>query len=467
MKSLLNLFRWQSMIKSDKIIGEIPSNKAIYMRTFNIAWPSAVESVLIALIVAVDMMMVGNLGAEAISAVGITTQPKFFILATIIALNTGIVVLVSRRKGQNDENSANNYLRQAVVLSIMFSFVLSLTGAIFAKPFLLFSGANNDYIDLAVSYFRIIMFGNFFYSVALTFTAAQRGAGNTRVSMTTNIAANLFNLVFNALLINGLFFFPKMGVNGAAVATVIGNLVAFMIALYSITRKGKFLYLDMKKFKGFDMQTLNDIKRISFSSLIEQFFIRFGFLMYSKSVAGLGTVDFAAHLVCMQMMSISFSFGDGLSIANTSLVGQNLGAKRPDMALIHAKISQRLGFSIAVFLSLFITFFRVELVSLFTNDVAVIAATSLPMILISVTVLFQIPQVIVVGSLRGAGDVKFVAMLMLISVSIIRPGLAWLLCYPFELGLVGAWIALLLDQITRNGLSAIRFRQAKWLHIKV
>ena len=111
MDAILNFFRWQGMIKPAQIRGEIPSNKAIYKRTYQIAWPSAVESVLIALIGAVDLMMVGNLGSASIAAVGITNQPKFLVLATILALNTGVTVLVSRRKGAGKQEEANTYLR--------------------------------------------------------------------------------------------------------------------------------------------------------------------------------------------------------------------------------------------------------------------------------------------------------------------------------------------------------------------
>ena len=125
MDAILNFFRWQGMIKPAQIRGEIPSNKAIYKRTYQIAWPSAVESVLIALIGAVDLMMVGNLGSASIAAVGITNQPKFLVLATILALNTGVTVLVSRRKGAGRQEEANTYLRQALLLSVGFSFLLS------------------------------------------------------------------------------------------------------------------------------------------------------------------------------------------------------------------------------------------------------------------------------------------------------------------------------------------------------
>lgn len=464
---LMNAFRWQSMIKPEMIQGEIPSNKTIYKRAFEIAWPSTIESILVALIGSVDLMMVGNLGKEAISAVGITTQPKFIILATIIALNIGVTVLVSRRKGAKDQHAGNKILHHAFSLSILLSFILSMLGAVFAREFMQLAGATEDYIDLAVTYFRIIMFGNFFNCTALTITAAQRGAGNTKISMKTNLSANIVNLIFNALLINGLFFFPELGVKGAAIATSIGNVVGFMVALYSITRKGKFLELKLNHLFHFEKQYLKEIFNISKSSFIEQIFLRIGFFSYVKAVAGLGTVAFSAHQAVMSIMSISFSVGDGLSVANTSLVGQSLGAKRKDMAIIYGKVSQRIGLVMALFTSLMITLFRSQIMSLFASEPEVILAGEVPLMILSVAVIFQITQVITIGSLRGAGDVKFVAGIMLISVTIIRPSLTWILCYPFNLGLNGAWLSILLDQFTRYFISHHRFKQAKWIGIEV
>lgn len=461
------LFPVHKMLKKEDIIGDIPASREVVKKTFDIAWPSALESVFIALIGAVDMMMVGNLGKEAISAVGIVTQPKFIVLAPILALNISVNVLVARRKGQKDKESANLYLRQALLISTLVAFVLSLTAGIFSKELLLFAGANDDYLHLAIPYFRYILIGNFFYSVGLTMTAAQRGAGNTKISMKTNLAANVVNLFFNAMLINGLFFFPRLEVTGAAIATMIGNIVSFCMALYSVTRKGGFLELSLKDKWSVDLPAMNDIFIISKSSLIEQIFLRIGFFTYSKAVASLGTVDFSAHQVCMNIMHISFAIGDGLQIACTSLVGQSLGAKRPDMAMIYGKVSQRIGIMMAIMTGLVITGLRSELLSFFTSDADVILAGSIPMMIISVTVLFQIPQVIVVGSLRGAGDVKFVAMMMLISVTLVRPILAYVLCYPVGLGLIGAWLALLLDQITRFTLSFVRYHQGHWTRIHI
>lgn len=232
---ILSFYKWQSMIDENQIIGEIPSNKKIYKRTFDIAWPSALESISMSLIGAIDMMMVGNLGAKAIASVGISTQPKFIIMAPIMALNIAVTVLVSRRKGEGNRKAANEYLLTAWFISGVLSILLSVLGIIFARELLTFAGARFDYIDTAMDYFRIIMVGNIFYCMALTISSAQRGVGLTKISLRINLAANLVNLVMNAMLINGLLFFPRLEIKGAAIATAIGNFVAFVIALKSIS----------------------------------------------------------------------------------------------------------------------------------------------------------------------------------------------------------------------------------------
>jgi Na+-driven multidrug efflux pump len=169
----------------------------------------------------------------------------------------------------------------------------------------------------------------------------------------------------------------------------------------------------------------------------------------------------------MNIMTISFAVGDGVSIACSSLVGQSLGAKRPDLAIIYGKTSQRIGFLIAVVLGLLIAIFRVEIISLFNTDPQIISSGSIIMLILSVIMLFQIAQVITIGSLRGAGDVKFVAYISLLSVTIIRPLLTYIFAYPLGWGLTGAWASVLLDQSLRYLIGKWRFAQAKWTRIEV
>ena len=467
MNLLKKIFAVENLIPKAYRTNPLPTSKEIYQKTLKIAWPSAMEAILISLIGAVDMMMVGGIGTNAIAAVGITTQPKFLMMSLVLALNVGTTVIISRRKGQNNQEGARKALRIALILSVGIAIVTTIIGIVYARPFLLFAGANLDYLMDAILYFRIVMVGNAFYLISLTLTAAQRGVGNTKISLFTNLSANIVNVVFNYLLINGIWIFPRWGIAGAAVATSMGNVVALVLAIYNISKKDNFLHINFKQNWSLDKETLQTIWKISSSALVEQVFIRIGFMMYAKAVAGLGTLEFATHYIVMQVMSLTFSVGDGLSIATSSLVGQSLGARRTDLAYIHGKVSQRIGFVISLTLAVVIILNRYLIIALFSRNREIILLGGQILIILSFIIQFQIAQVITVGSLRGAGDVKFVATLSLISVTLLRPVLTYILAYSFGFGLYGAWFSVVFDQMIRYVFSRVRFKNAEWIKIEV
>ncbi len=330
------------MVKAEDIAGDIPSDREIYKTAIEVAWPSALEAVLVQLISSADLIMVGGLGAAAISAIGITTQPRLILLAVIFSLNIGVTAVVARRKGEGNSEEANRLLRQSLIICGVLALVLSALGIVFAEPMIIFAGAQSDVVGNAIIYFRIICVGNFFTSLSLTINAAQRGAGNTKISMKTNVAANLINLFFNYLLINGHFGFPAWGVTGAAVATAIGNFAGFLLSLKSITFAHEFLHLKRGQSWKIEKNTIASILNVSGSAFVEQVFMRVGFFTTSKLIASLGTVAYATHQICMNILTISFSFGDGLGIASSAMVGQSLGAKRGDIATIYGKSLQRI-----------------------------------------------------------------------------------------------------------------------------
>lgn len=455
------------MIKSDKILGEIPSGTEVYKTTWKTAYPAIVETVLIGMISLIDTIMVSSVGTHAIAAVGLTNQPKFIMLSVFFALNVGVTAITARRKGENDRVGANICLRLSLILSIVLGIIVSSLGFFFASPLISFAGAQSDTIIPATNYFKILMLGAPFTVTSLTINAAQRGAGNTRISMSTNLAANVVNLIFNYLLIGGKFGFPALGVEGAAIATGIGSIVGFVISLLSVFHKDRFLHLEIKKKILFDRRTFSSIYRIGSSAFVEQLCTRFGFFLYAKMVAELGTVAFSTHNICMSIITLSFTFGDGLGIAASSLVGQNLGRDRPDLSQVYGKAAQRIGMLISIGMFFFFIFGGKYLVMLFTSDQQIISTGALILILVAFSSPGQISQVILSGSLRGAGDSRFVAVISLISVTTIRPLLTYLFCYPLGFGVVGAWISLLLDQYTRLFFTLKRFSSGKWSRIRL
>ena len=273
------LFSTEYMVPRERIAGQMPDNRTAYKTVVHIAWPSIMESVFVTLIAAVDTMMVGGIGHHAITAVGITNQPRFILMAMILSLNVGVTAVVARRKGAGDRDAANRSLKQSLLISMGLGLILSVLGILFARPLLLFAGAQEDVIALSVQYFRIIMIGLFFNSLNLTINAAQRGIGNTKISLLTNVAANVINVIFNYFLINGIGFFPELGVKGAAIATVLGNIVAFFMALRSVFRKSCFLNLQTKTSWRFDRRTIGSVLNVSSSAMVEQVFLRIGFFV--------------------------------------------------------------------------------------------------------------------------------------------------------------------------------------------
>jgi len=463
--NIANFLTVNHMLKKEQLLGELPTSKEAYHNFFRFAWPSALEALLVAMIGVVDTIMVGTLGKGSITAVGITNQPKFVLLAAIFSLNTGIIAVAARRKGQKDRIGANQTIRTGIILSAILSLLMAVLGYLFAKPILLLMGAESSYLQDAVTFFRILMFSIPFQALNLTINAAQRGCGKTMISLTTNVTSNIINIILDFLLINGVGIFPRLEVKGAAIATTTGAFVAFCISLLTLFRKEDYLTFHIKAGWAIKKHVINPIMRVSTSAFVEQVFMRIGFLVYAAIVARLGETAYATHIICMNILSLSFCFGDGLSIASSALVGQNMGAKRPDLSIMYGKTGQRIAFIISTIVFFVFIFGRFFLISLFTNEQMIIIIGAHIMIICALTTHLQTSQVVLNGCLRGAGDTGYVAAISLISVAFVRPLLTWALCFPLGFGLYGAWIALLVDQTFRFITSYRRFSGGKWSSI--
>ncbi|MFI3206528.1 MAG: MATE family efflux transporter, partial [Clostridia bacterium] len=260
---------------------ELPSQKTIYKTALSMAWPAVLESFLIALTGFLDSIMVSSQGDEAIAAVGLTGQPKFIGLAIFISIGIAVSSIVARRRGEQNQESANRLLKLVLIVVVILSLVVGLAYLFFSRDIMLLAGAQEDTVDISTQYLTIIMVAMIFNTVTMIVNAAQRGAGNTRISMVTNTTSNVVNVIFNFLLIGGNFGFPALGVNGAAIATVIGTMVACAMSIRSLFKKESFVYL--KAYKGI-ATTKADIKSlidISASAFTEQFFLRVGFFLFN------------------------------------------------------------------------------------------------------------------------------------------------------------------------------------------
>lgn len=437
-------------------------------KTIKMAWPSVLESVSVSLAGMIDVLMVSTISSEAVAAVGLTTQPKFLGLAFFIATSVAVSALVARRKGENNPKEANQILFSALGLSILVGIVISAGCVFFASQIMQFSGSEPVTHKPAVQYFSIVMGCMLFNVISIIINAAQRGAGNTKIAMRTNLVSNGVNIIFNYLLINGNLGFPKLGIQGAAIATVLGTVVASIMSMISLVQSDFFCVRTVFKTNSIAIKkSLINIFKISYSVFAEQVLMRIGFMSVSIMAAHQGSGAMAAHQVAMNVMSLAFSFGDGMQAATVALIGQSLGENKPDKAKLYRKISHKIGAVISVIMAVVYLIFGRRFFGLFFDESYIVDMGVSIMHMMVLIVLFQISQVINMGCLRGAGDVLYTTITSTVSVTIIRPLVSYIMCYILGLGIIGIWIGILLDQISRFTLTTIRFRNDKWTKIKI
>ncbi len=437
--------------------------------TFNMAWPSIVESFFTAFAGLVDSLMVSSLGSYAVAAVGLTTQPKFIGLSLFFALNVAVSALIARRRGEENPEEANRILSTAILFILASAVLLSILFVALANPIIHLCGSTPETHDSAVAYFRIIMGGMIFNCIQMGINSAQRGTGNTKITMRTNVTSNTVNIIFNFLLINGHFGFPALGIHGAALATVLGTVVASIMSVLSILKPDGFISLPyIMKNKIFPAAVcFYHLVRVGYSVFFEQILMRIGFMMTAIMAAKQGTDAMAAHQVGMNIMGLSFSFGDGLQAAAVALIGRSLGAGDEELAKEYGHICRMFGGVISAVLAVLYFVGAKPLMSLFfAEEHIVVIGVSIMRVIIFV-VAFQISQVVYMGCLRGAGDTFYTAVASTISVTFIRTIGSFLGGYVFGFGIVGIWLGVLADQISRFLFASTRFKKGKWTQIKI
>lgn len=449
--------------KFSKKIPEGVSSKLLYNDIVRIAWPSFIELILTQLASMVDMMMVGQLGPWALSAVGLTTQPKFMMMTMFMAMNVGATAMVARYKGASEPHKANGILRQALLMTLVLSSVSSVIGYIFSEPLIAFMGAaDQQTLDGGTIYLQIQFMGFVFMALTSTVTACLRGVGDSRTAMVYNLTANVVNVIGNYVLIYGKFGFPEMGIAGASLATVIGQCVAFVLAFAAVMGKKSYLHLSFRESFRPDWGALGSIFKIGLPAMLEQAVMRCGMIIYSKTVAGLGTLAFATHQVCMNIQSLTFMNGNAFAVSATSLMGQSLGKKRPDMAQAYVSRTQRIGMMVSVLIAVIVFFFGGQIISLYNDDPEIIRVGAQIMKMMAIIQPLQSSQFILAGALRGAGDTKATAMIIFVTVLLVRPAIAIFSINVLDWGLYGAWIAMIADQLLRTAFVFGRFNSGKW-----
>lgn len=467
MISIIDFFSSSHLLQKEKTEQETPNRREINQEYWKVALPAAVEGVLLNLMLLADLIMVGSLGIEKAAAVGIVSQPKMILQMIMSAAGVAITAIVARRRGEGDEEGLNSCIKQSLLLLGVLYFFFVCISFLFSGKIVSFAGANEEYVEYASIYFQYIALSVFFKAFCVVLSSAQIGVGNTKIVLISGMIGNGLNVLFNYLLIFGKFGFPEMGIQGAAIATVFGNFIIFILLFYSVTRGNFGIDILRKGSYRFSKKVLNPLQEIGTNSFLEHVFERVGLFIFAKMIASLGTVAMGTHHYCILLWDLYYYFGVGMSSASASFTGRKLGEKRKDLAILYMKAAQYSGLWISICVGVIFFLLRNSIFSIMVSDTRVVLLGSSVMLIISFLLIPQTQAQVTAGVLRGAGDNRFIAVYSLFVSAILRPCLAYIFVFLWKLGLVGIWLAFFSDEFLKMILAQYRVQKGIWLLKKV
>ncbi|MGI6642510.1 MAG: MATE family efflux transporter [Bacillota bacterium] len=449
-----------------KVFGEDAESRPILKATWALAWPVVLEQALAMVSQVVDMAMVGRLGQNSVAAVGLSMQPFFLINALFMGLSVGTTALAARAVGAGNSEEAGQVTGQSIVIAFIFGSIISLVGFIKAEWIVTFMKADDAVRAIGTDYVRAMMPGMLLFFVFTIATGALRGAGDTRTPMFINLGINALHILTNYILIFGHLGAPAMGAAGAGLSTSISRTLGGLAILVALSRpRGKLVVRWKKIMTGFDWRLFRRILNIGVPAMMERVLTSSGQIGYARQVAGLGTTSYAAHSLTLNCESFSYMPGMAFATAATALVGQRLGAKDPDGAEKSAILSIKMGVLTMGSMGLLFFLFPRQFLSIFTNDLEVIAK-GIP--LLRIVAFTQIPEAmgfVIPGALRGAGDTRVAMYVTVLGVWGVRFALTYVLINHLGMGLAAAWVAMLLDWVVRAGLYWVRLKRGHWKKI--
>ena len=426
-----------------------------------IAIPAILESLVSVIITTIDTKMISVLGKPAISAVSFTSQPKLIFFSIFFALGTTVTIFVAQANGKKDAKEGNYFFNTILKITLFLSVVLGILLWLLAKPIMMLCNRQADTLGMSVSFFRIVSGFLIFQAVSTVLNAALRGIGKTKVTLVSNIAMGLVDILFNYLLIEGHLGFPRLEVRGDAIATVFGTVAACLVSVIAILKQSDFL-----SFRGFfrnrilsNHEGLKAIGSKAGNIIFENFFTRIGFLISSIIVSMLSSDETAVYSVAMILLNYSFAFGDGIQSAVVALTGRSYGAKDLTSFKQFTKIANMIAIVCSVMLSVVYISTAYPYYGAFFSDQASIMDGARSSVIASALTIVQIVRIVQIGVMRGMGEVKDPRRLATICVLILNPLCSYLLTFPAGFGVWGIWQGSVISQGCWLALSLILCRK--------
>ena len=452
---------WRSLREaitgSSQDFTEGPLGRAIIL----LAVPMVLEMCMESLFGVVDMFWVAHLGADAIATVGLTETILTLLFVIALGLSVGASALVARRTGEKDHAGAGATAIQAILIGLAVSAMTAVLGYILAPDVLRIMGASETVVATGSSYARTMLGGSATIFLIFLLNAVFRGAGDAAIAMRVLWLANLVNILLNPCLIFGLGPFPRLGVTGSAVGTTIGRGVGVLFQLWVLTSGRGRISVNLRDVRV-DLALMARLIRLSLNAMFQYLVQMASWIGMVRIVSTFGSAAVAANTLAIKVILFVLLPSWGMSNAAATLVGQNLGAGKPDRA--EASV-WRTGIYNMAFLGTFGLIFSVfagSIVPWFTNDPQVLPIAIQALRLFSYGNIAYAWGMVLTAAFNGAGDTVTPTILNLVCFWICQLPLAWFLSNRAGFGPSGVFSAVVVSDTLLALLAIVWFRKGSW-----
>lgn len=441
---------------------EVPIRRAILL----LAVPMILEMSMESLFVVVDIFWVSRLGAEAVATVGLTEAMLTLIYTAAMGLGIGVTATVARRIGEKDRERAARAAVQGIVLGAVLAAGIGIAGAPLARSLLGLMGAAPEVIARGSRYTAVMLGGNATVMLLFLGNAIFRGAGDAAIAMRVLWLANGLNILLGPCFIFGLGPFPELGVTGAAVATNIGRGTGVVYLLYRLWRGGAHIRVE-RRHLGIDVAAMAGLVRLSATGMFQMLVGMTSWLALIRILSGFGSAALAGYTIAIRIVIFALLPSWGLSNAAATLVGQNLGAGKPDRA---EKAVWAAGFYNMIFLGVIgaaFVLFAGPLIGAFTQDERVAPFGVSCLRTVSLGFLFYAYGMVMGQAFNGAGAVWTPTVINLFCFWLWQLPLAYGLAHVWGMGPRGLFSAITVAWSTYAVVSAAIFRRGRWKEKRV
>ncbi len=434
---------------------------SIGLAIFLLAVPMILEMSMESLFAIVDIFFVAKLGADAVAIVGITEAMMAIIYAVAFGLAIGATATVARRTGEKDFENAAKTAAHVLYLGLIVSLVMSVFGMIFAADLLSFLGGSPQVVEQGTLFTQIMLGGNASVVFIFLLNAIFRGAGDAAIAMRVLWLANALNIILDPLFIFGIWIFPEMGVTGAAVATTIGRGVGVIYAAWCLFGKGGRITVERNHWT-FDPKLLWKLIRLSATAVLQFTIATLSWSALMPIVAGFGSAAIAVYTIGLRVIIFALLPSLGLSNAAATLVGQNLGAGKPERAERSVWTAAFLNAAFLGLIGLFFLIFSSRIIGFFTTEPEVLVYGTSCLQIVAYGFVFYGLGMVLETAFNGAGDTITPTYLNFFIFWLFEIPLAYVLAYHYNLGPDGVFWAITLSFSLLAVVSALLFRRGKW-----